>query len=98
MVVAETIRIAVALALAMLLSLATTTGQQSRTVHGKVTDTDGTALKGTVVQIKDMQNLWVRSYISQDDGSYRFVGLSPDVDYEVRASYRGAVELDGVCE
>jgi hypothetical protein len=89
MVMARTIRAAVNLALATLLSLAATTGQRSRTVHGRVYDAKGIALKGAVVQIKNTQSLGIRSYICQDDGSYRFFGLSPDVDYEVRASYHG---------
>ena len=86
---ATSIRYAASLALAVLLSLTAATGQHARTVRGKVTDMNGIALKGAVVQIKNTQSLRIRSYISQDDGSYRFLGLSPDVDYEVSAAYRG---------
>ena len=31
----------------------------------------------------------VRSYVTQKDGTYFFHGLSPDVDYEVKAQYNG---------
>ncbi len=32
----------------------------------------------------------MRSYIVQPDGKYRFRGLSPDANYEVRAQFNGA--------
>ena len=89
MVLGRIVRVVVNPALVMLLSLAAAAGQRPRTVRGKVTDMNGIALKGAVVQIKNTQSLRIRSYISQDDGSYRFLGLSPDVDYEVSAAYRG---------
>jgi hypothetical protein len=89
MVLARVIRVVVSLALATLLLTAVTSGQRTRTVKGKVHDANGTALKGAVVQIKNTRSLGIRSYISQDDGSYQFVSLSLDWDYEVRASFRG---------
>jgi hypothetical protein len=64
-------------------------GNRPRAVQGKVLAPNGEELKGAVVQIKDTRTLWVRSYISEKDGSYQFVGLNPDADYEIFAKYRG---------
>ena len=64
-------------------------GNQQRAVQGKVPAPDGEELGGAVVQIKDAGTLWIRSYISENDGSYHFLGLNPDVDYEIFAKYRG---------
>jgi hypothetical protein len=89
MILVKTIGFAVKLAVITMLSSVATTGLQSRTVHGKVTDANGNGLRGAVVQIKNTQSLWIRSFICHKDGSYHFVGLSLDIDYEVRASHRG---------
>jgi hypothetical protein len=66
-----------------------TPAQHTRTVQGKVLTSDGEEVKGAVVQIEDTRTLEVRSYITEQDGSYRFLRLSPDVDYEIVARYRG---------
>lgn len=60
---------------------------QGRSVHGRVTDQRGEPLRGAVVQIKNMHNLQVRSYITQVSGDYQFHGLHRDVDYELKAEY-----------
>jgi hypothetical protein len=44
---------------------------------------------GAVVQLKDMRTLQVRSYITQEQGSYHFSGLKTDIDYQVKADYSG---------
>lgn len=49
----------------------------------------GAAAAGAEVQLKNTKNLQIRSYIAQKDGTYFFHGLSPDVDYEVKAQYQG---------
>jgi hypothetical protein len=61
-----------------------------RAVRGRVTDETGIPLKGAVVRIKNAWSFRVRSYIVQGDGVYRFRGLLPNVDYELKAKYRGA--------
>lgn len=61
-----------------------------RSVRGRVTDETGNPVKGAVVRLKNAWSLRVRSYIVQADGVYRFRGLLPDVDYELKARYRGA--------
>jgi hypothetical protein len=45
-------------------------------------------MPGAVVLLKDQKTLQVRSYIAQDDGTYHFYGLSPDINYQVRAESR----------
>lgn len=60
-----------------------------RTVQGVVSDADDSAVDGAVVQIKNTKNLQIRSFITKDHGTYYFHGLSPDVDYELRAEKQG---------
>jgi hypothetical protein len=62
--------------------------EAERTVQGMVTTESGAAA-GAEVQLKNTKNLQIRSYIAQKDGTYFFHGLSPDVDYEVKAQYQG---------
>ena len=61
----------------------------TRTVMGTVVDPDQKAAVGAVVQLKDMRSLQVRSFISQDAGSYHFSGLKVDNDYQLRADFNG---------
>ncbi len=63
--------------------------EQTRTVQGTVTMQDGGLAVGAEVQLKNTKNLQIRSYVTQKDGTFFFHGLSPDVDYEVRAQYQG---------
>lgn len=62
----------------------------TRSVQGSVTNPDESVAVGAVVQIKNMKTLQIRSFITLDDGTYRFFELSPDVDYELKADFRGA--------
>jgi hypothetical protein len=43
-----------------------------------------------VVQLKNAKTLQIRSFITQDDGSYHFAGLSTDVEYQLKADHEGA--------
>ena len=60
-----------------------------RNLQGTVTDPDDRVVTGAVVQLKDMRTLQVRSFITQDDGVYRFSGLKIDNDYQVKADFSG---------
>jgi len=65
--------------------LAQTRGPQMRTLEGKVEDKGGAGIKGAIVYLKDNHSQSVRSAISGDDGSFRFVQLAQSTDYEVWA-------------
>jgi len=60
-------------------------GPVQRIVHGRVEDKNGTGIKGAVVYLKDDRSSSVKSAIADDDGSYRFVQLSTNTDYELWA-------------
>ena len=61
-----------------------------RTLQGTVTDADDKPINGAVVQLKDMRTLQVRSFITQDVGTYHFSGLKVENDYQVKAEFSGA--------
>ena len=63
--------------------------QQTRVVQGKVTDKSDAGLKGATVYLKDGHTLSVRSYISSDDGTYRFGQLAQNTDYTIWAESDG---------
>jgi len=63
--------------------------QNVRSVQGTVADADDSAIDGAVVQLKNTKNLQIRSFITKEHGAYYFHGLSPDVDYELKAEYQG---------
>ncbi len=58
---------------------------QTRTVEGVVSSPDDAAAVGAVVYLKNLKTLQIRSFITKPDGTYYFHGLSPDIDYEIRA-------------
>jgi hypothetical protein len=90
-------RDAVLLGLALLVCLSTglaqtnkkSGDQTSRSVQGVVTSPEDTPVAGAVIQLKNTKTLQIRSFIAKEDGSYYFNGLSPDVDYELRAEFQG---------
>jgi Carboxypeptidase regulatory-like domain len=58
-------------------------------VQGAVTSADDQAVVGAVVQLKNTKTLQIRSFITKENGTYYFHGLSPDVDYELKADSQG---------
>jgi hypothetical protein len=60
-----------------------------RTVRGVVRDNNGKAVSGAAVRLKNSVTLRIRSARTYKDGTYRFSGLDPRMDYELRASHRG---------
>ena len=62
---------------------------ETRMVTGRVVADGGEPLEGAVVQIKNLQSIEIRSFLARADGGFQFPGLNPDIDYEVKASYRG---------
>jgi protocatechuate 3,4-dioxygenase beta subunit len=61
-----------------------------RSVQGVVTDASGQPVNKAVVQLKDTKSLQIRSFITNPDGTYHFAGLSPNVEYQLKAEYQGA--------
>ena len=61
-----------------------------RSVEGLVTDASGKPLDKAVVQLKDTKSLQIRSFITNQDGTYHFAGLSPNVEYQLKAEFQGA--------
>ena len=72
------------------LSLAQKNETQLRTVHGAVIDKSDTPVSGSVVFLKNSRTNTVRSYITDEQGNYRFSGLDPNADYDVHAEKDGA--------
>lgn len=70
--------------------LAAAQASQLRTVHGEVMDASENPAVSAVVFLRNTHNNEVRSYISDDQGNYRFSGLDPNVDYEIHAEKDGA--------
>ena len=64
---------------------AQTRGTAQRVVHGRVEDKAGNGVKGAVVYLKDAHSSSVKSAIAGDDGTYRFVQLAMNTDYEIWA-------------
>jgi hypothetical protein len=61
----------------------------TRSVKGVVTTSDGKPAAGAVVLLKDTKTLQVRSFVTKEDGTYRFSGLSTNNDYQIRAQLNG---------
>lgn len=63
--------------------------EQSRSVSGKVLTPDDAPVAQAVVYLKNTKTLVVKTFISDQDGNYRFQGLTPNTDYEVYAEHAG---------
>src|SRR5437868_4324129 len=63
--------------------------QQSRNLTGQVLTPSDQPLPSAVVYLKNTKTLAVKSFITENDGGYRFHALAPNVDYEVYAEYQG---------
>ena len=64
--------------------------EQNRSVKGAVTSAEDQAVNQAVVYLKNTKTLQVRSFYTKEDGTYYFQGLSPDIEYELRAESQGA--------
>lgn len=63
---------------------------QLRTVHGSVLDQNNNPIANGVVYLHNKKTNTVRTYISEANGTYRFSGLDPNVDFEIHAEYKKA--------
>ena len=62
-----------------------------KNIHGVVQDLRGKPIAGARVIIRNMKDNTNRTVTTDETGSYAVRGLSPDVDYEVRADFRGVL-------
>ena len=62
-------------------ALAQDQGPELRTVHGTVIDRTENPVTSAIVYLKNMKTQDVKTYITREDGLYRFSGLDPNVDY-----------------
>jgi hypothetical protein len=60
-----------------------------RMLTGKVLDRHDNPLPDAVVYLTNTRTRAVKSYIVGPDGTYHFPELSPNIDYEVYAQYKG---------
>jgi|SRR5579863_7195357 len=60
-----------------------------RMLTGKVLDKQDNPVTDAVVYLANTRTHAVKSYIVSSDGAYHFPELSPSVDYEVYAQYKG---------
>ena len=60
-----------------------------RMLTGKVLDHHDNPLPSAIVYLSNTRTRAVKSYIIGADGAYHFPELSPNIDYEVYAQYRG---------
>ena len=60
---------------------------QLRTVRGVVADKSEKPIQNAVVFLKNLRTNIVLSHFTDDQGSYRFAGLDPNVDYELHAEF-----------
>jgi len=60
-----------------------------RQLTGKILDKHDNPLPDAVVYLTNTRTRAVKSYIVSNDGAYRFPELSPNINYEVYAHYKG---------
>jgi protocatechuate 3,4-dioxygenase beta subunit len=85
----------VAAALVLILGVAPAYAQNSKhesqlkTVRGAVIDKSDSPVNTAVVFLKNVRTNQVRSNITNDQGTYRFSGIDPNVEYELYAEKDG---------
>ena len=82
-------RLAVVLTFVLLATLSLSAEPQARSLAGKVMDGNDQGIPRAIVYLKNTKTLVIKTYIAEQDGTYHFPGLSPNVDYEVYAESNG---------
>jgi len=62
----------------------------SRTLTGRVFNRQDEPVQKAIVYLKNTKTLAIKTYITEQDGSYRFPALATNVDYEVYAESQGS--------
>lgn len=62
----------------------------SRTLTGRVLNRQDAPVAKAIVYLKNTKTLAIKTYITEQDGSYRFPALATNVDYEVYAESQGS--------
>ncbi|MBV9669891.1 MAG: carboxypeptidase regulatory-like domain-containing protein [Acidobacteriales bacterium] len=62
---------------------------QIRHVTGKVLSANDAPVKDAVVYLKNLKTLAIKTLISDAQGNYNFMELSPNVDYQIWAESNG---------
>jgi hypothetical protein len=60
-----------------------------RVIQGKVFAASGSLQSGAIVYLKDMKSLEIKTYISTQDGAFRFGQLAMQNDYQLWAEFGG---------
>jgi hypothetical protein len=60
-----------------------------RSVQGRVVNQNDVPIRSAIVYLSDQHTMAVESYITQEDGAYRFEQLSPNDDYKLWAKVDG---------
>jgi hypothetical protein len=60
-----------------------------RSVQGRVVNQSDVPIRSAIVYLSDQRTMTVESYITQEDGAYRFEQLSPNDDYKLWAQVDG---------
>jgi hypothetical protein len=60
-----------------------------RSVQGRVVNQNDVPIRSAIVYLSDQHTLTVESYITQEDGAYRFEQLAPNDDYKLWAKVDG---------
>lgn len=69
---------------------------KTRSIVGAVVDEKGAPVPNAAVLLKDMKTLQIRSYLTQNDGSYHFYDLSGDINYQLRAEAHGLTSKEKI--
>jgi pimeloyl-ACP methyl ester carboxylesterase len=65
------------------------TGPKPKNIHGVVQDLRGKPLLGARVFLRNLKTNVVRTLETDQNGEYKVFGLTPDVDYELYADFKG---------
>lgn len=78
----------IALLIAFASAVALAQSNNLKSVQGRVLGSGDAPISGAIVYLQDGKTNDIRSFISTDNGSYRFGQLAADTDYQIWARYK----------